>query len=296
MQFDRTTLAIRERGFLDTLDLATHVVRVYAVPLLLTLACGALPLMALNHWLLGWMARDLDSEWDFPIRYLWNLSLQVYLQAPVATLFATKYLGEAVFLERPRWRVVWGEVGKSFGQIALYQLLLRGAAVGCLLAVAIDREGDVDYLWEGVAVAGLACYAWGLRAFRPFLNEIILLEQNPLLAKDHQVVTVSRRSLRLHGANTGDLLIRAVGSSIVGVLLVLACYGTCLFVKGVFLGDWTHSLFLIQFCLPLCMSLVTGYLAVVRFLSYLNLRIREEGWEVELRLKAEARRLRGSVG
>jgi len=34
-----------------------------------------------------------------------------------------------------------------------------------------------------------------------------------------------------------------------------------------------------------------GYLAVVRFLAYLDLRIRQEGWEVELRMRAEGTRL-----
>ncbi|HXT57762.1 MAG TPA: hypothetical protein VN699_03965, partial [Pirellulales bacterium] len=37
--------------------------------------------------------------------------------------------------------------------------------------------------------------------------------------------------------------------------------------------------------------LVVGYFAVVRFLSYLDLRIRTEGWEVELIMRAEAARL-----
>ena len=43
--------------------------------------------------------------------------------------------------------------------------------------------------------------------------------------------------------------------------------------------------------LPLATWLVLGYLAVVRFLSYLDLRIRGEGWEVELQMRAEASRL-----
>ncbi len=37
--------------------------------------------------------------------------------------------------------------------------------------------------------------------------------------------------------------------------------------------------------------LVVGYLTVVRFLAYLDLRIRREGWEVELMMRNEAARL-----
>ena len=37
--------------------------------------------------------------------------------------------------------------------------------------------------------------------------------------------------------------------------------------------------------------IVIGYFAVVRFLSYLDLRIRSEGWEVELAMRAEGSRI-----
>ena len=41
----------------------------------------------------------------------------------------------------------------------------------------------------------------------------------------------------------------------------------------------------------LAIWIVVGYFSVVRFLSYLDLRIRREGWEVELRMRAEGARL-----
>ena len=45
MQLDRTTIAIRERGLLDTLDLSLHVLRRYAGPLAIHMALGVVPLM-----------------------------------------------------------------------------------------------------------------------------------------------------------------------------------------------------------------------------------------------------------
>src|SRR5204863_7365315 len=51
--------------------------------------------------------------------------------------------------------------------------------------------------------------------------------------------------------------------------------------------DW----FKLQVMYPTCLWLVVTFLAVVRFLSYLDLRIRHEGWEVELLMRAEALRL-----
>jgi hypothetical protein len=38
-----------------------------------------------------------------------------------------------------------------------------------------------------------------------------------------------------------------------------------------------------------------GFFTVVRFLSYLDLRIRREGWEVELKMRAEAARLQSEL-
>jgi hypothetical protein len=46
---------------------------------------------------------------------------------------------------------------------------------------------------------------------------------------------------------------------------------------------------------PAAMWLVAGYFSVVRFLSYLDLRIRREGWEVELIVHAAAKRLERPV-
>ncbi|HEV3005055.1 MAG TPA: hypothetical protein VGX78_11370, partial [Pirellulales bacterium] len=43
--------------------------------------------------------------------------------------------------------------------------------------------------------------------------------------------------------------------------------------------------------LQVAVWIVIGYFAVVRYLSYLDLRIRTEGWEVELTMRAEAARL-----
>ncbi len=42
---------------------------------------------------------------------------------------------------------------------------------------------------------------------------------------------------------------------------------------------------------PLALWLTVSYFTVVRFLGYLDLRIRREGWEVELMMRAEQMRL-----
>jgi hypothetical protein len=65
------------------------------------------------------------------------------------------------------------------------------------------------------------------------------------------------------------------------------------FVRWMLLSRWEwgfdQAMFTLYF--PLALWLVVGYFTVVRFLSYLDLRIRREGWEVELLMRAERTRL-----
>jgi hypothetical protein len=58
-------------------------------------------------------------------------------------------------------------------------------------------------------------------------------------------------------------------------------------------GTWAMNFdwFRLHVLYPACLWLVVAFLAVVRFLSYLDLRIRHEGWEVELLMRAESLRL-----
>jgi hypothetical protein len=100
----------------------------------------------------------------------------------------------------------------------------------------------------------------------------------------------------LHGPSGGDLVVRWVSAALIGIPLVLSVYGLFLFISGLFLATWEQGPVMVELCLPLAMWLVAGYLTVFRFLSYLDVRIRQEGWEVELRLRAEAARMRGKLG
>jgi hypothetical protein len=291
VQFDKTTIAVRQRGMLDTLDLSLHVLREYAAPLAAAMLLGVVPLMAVNYLLLGWMAGPLDEEAGLPWRFIYHLSLQVYFQAPLAGIFATAYLGDAVFLEEPRLRDVIREVVRRLPQIAWCHLLVRGVAAGWVLLLALQLEGEYDPAVEIFLLLSLVGYSSLIRAFRPFINEIVLLERSPLRSQDKRVKTVGRRSGELHGASGGEWISRWLSSCILGVLLVLSTYGTISFVSGVIRQDWSQGPLLIQCMLPLAMWMVACYFTVFRFLTYLDARIRQEGWEVELQLRAEASRM-----
>jgi hypothetical protein len=56
-------------------------------------------------------------------------------------------------------------------------------------------------------------------------------------------------------------------------------------------NTWRQGRIMIELAFPLSLWLVVLYFTIVRFLSYLDLRIRQEGWEVELLMRAESAKL-----
>ncbi len=291
MQFDKTTIAVRQRGMLDTLDLSLHVLRTYAAPLAATMLLGVVPLMFVNYLLLGWLADPLAEETPFPWRFVYHLALQIYLQAPLAGVFATAYLGQAVFLAEPRLGDVIREVVRLLPRIAWCHLLVRGVAAGWLLVLTIRGETEYDPAVEGLLLLSLVGYASLVRALRPFITEVVLLERNPLVSRDKRVKSVGSRSSELHRTRVGEWISRWMCACVLGTLLVLSTYGTVCFVSGVVRQDWSQGPLLVQVLLPLAMWTVACYFTVFRFLTYLDARIRQEGWEVELQLRAEASRM-----
>lgn len=303
MQLDRTRIAIRERGLLETLDLALHVTREFAGPLVICSLLAILPLALVNYALIGWMAPVSSDDEVTGFRFLWNMSVLIFLEAPLAAVFAVAWLGPAVFLEEKTIRQVAAEVLGCLPQLALTQGLLRGVLVAWGLYLLVDRT-ETNGLIEGLAMVLLCFWSAGMRAFRPYINEIILLEKNPLWTRGGAAITIGKRSAHLHGPYSGDLFIRWCGAAMITLLLVVLALATAVLAQGVLITDWPIHLttepfeitpnfdwFKLQIVYPACLWLVVMFISVVRFLSYLDLRIRHEGWEVELLMRAEALRL-----
>lgn len=303
MQLDRTRIAIRERGLLETIDLSLHVIRLFAGPVVACALLAIVPLALLNYALVGWMMPteiDVDS---IGFRYFWNMTVLIFLEAPLASVFIVAYLGPAVFLEERSLQQVAGDVMRHALPLLLCQGLLRGVLIAWVLYLFTDREMANGWI-EGFLMFAICAWSMAARAFRPYINEIILLERNPLWSRQSSAITVTRRSAHLHGPYSGDLFIRWCGSAGVALLLTGLVLYTAVMAQGVLTSDWPfhYSLddqtfapnldwFKLQIVYPACLWLVVVFLAVVRFLSYLDLRIRHEGWEVELLMRAEALRL-----
>jgi hypothetical protein len=302
MQLDRTRIAIRERGLLETIDLALHVTREFAAPLAVCALAAIVPLALINYALVGWMTpSDFDEE-TFPLRYLWNMTALIYLEAPLAASLMVAYLGPAVFHEERTIRQVLGDVVRCAGPLALCQGLLRGTFVAWAVLLLTTRE-EANGFTEGFLLFVILAWSTAMRAFRPYVNEIILLEKNPLWSRG-AAITVGKRSAHLHGPYSGDLFIRWCGSAGAGLVLSVLTLGTAFFVLSFLISDppfysstdppafaWNLGGFKLQVLYPACLWFVAAFLAVVRFLNYLDLRIRHEGWEVELLTRAEALRL-----
>ncbi len=292
MQLDNTRIAVRERNLLETFDLALHVVREFWRPWLACSLLAILPLAVLNYALIGWMANPELSEDEISFRYYWTMAVLIYLEAPLASTFVVGFLGPAVFLERPSIRQVLREVLQFAPQLTLCQLFLRGILPVWLLLLTLDHY-EVNIFVEVLVIPGIALYATVIRALRPNITEIILLEKNPLRARGTGAITIGKRSAHLHDPSGSDLIGRWIGSAALAMLLVGIIYVTMTVAVGVLFSAWSGGWYETHLIYPASLWIVAAFMSVVRFLNYLDLRIRHEGWEVELLMRAEGIRLAG---
>ena len=295
MRLDQTRIAILERSQVEILDLAFIVLREFFFPVIALLLVLAMPLAFLNHWMISWMTVDFIEP--LPIwRYLWVMSMLIYVEAPFASILATSFLGKATFFEQPTTRELVGEFFKLFGRVFWTQLIMRGVLLVIIMVWFIptnDTASGTEWL-----LLFLCMGLFLLRSLRPYINEIVVLEKSPIWSRKKEHITVGKRSSRLHGPNSGDLFGRAIGVLPVILTLGLAVFGLLWFIVATFTNDWTFGPVIVYFVIPAMLWMLVAYLTVVRFLSYLDLRIRREGWEVELKMRAEANRMldRISVG
>jgi hypothetical protein len=250
LALDRTLVQIRERSFLGLLDLALIVVRRRPLALGLAAAAGVAPWAALNGWLVA-----TDSEIN-PIILLWLIALE----APLATAPLTVMLGGLMFGERP-----------TVGRILL--TLLR--ALPALL------------LFQGL-LRGLLVLVWILSPLIParlgFLNEVILLERG-------RWWSAIRRSAALCGDGGGGLFGRWLAQAVFGAMFVVAFWVASQRMWGMLTGgdltweepEWAS---LTDPRAQIGVWIAVAFFAVARFLTYIDQRIRLEGWEVDLRLRA----------
>ncbi|WP_153558390.1 hypothetical protein [Roseimaritima sediminicola] len=311
MQLDRTHVKVRARSLAEIGDLSLLLVRRYFGALAIGFTLGVLPWAILNFLLIGFIpieeTRDgiIDEQTYYErARYVWLMAALVFLQAPIAGMFTTYYIGQAVFEERPPWRMV----GRACWQSVVPLLWVLGVVRGPLVAMVILATN-----WGGVFAPGrevfwltvIVLWAATIRSLRPFMPEILLLERCPVLARHADRtggISASRRSGLLHGPISGDLMGRyLMTAAIIGALALAFFYGI-MAVRGFLTTQWNWTIQFGSFrfadvqllWIPLALWIAAGLATFMRFLGYLDARIRLEGWEVELAVRAEALRQFGT--
>ncbi len=278
MQLDKTRIAIRERDFTDILDLSLQLIRTHFAPWLAASAVGVAPFALLNWWLVKHvhLAVDVSAPW---LNYTLIMIALVGLEAPLAGAFATRYFGHALFVDRPPARIVMNDVSRSVWQLLMLEVVARGLFF--LPAFVLP---------PGWGLFMLFALGWIPFVYFPFLGEIILLERNPLIRRRSQPSSW-QRSQAFHKGARGDQFGRAALSLAIGGAMTAGFSLGLWYIRGTFSNRWDLGLLFFTYLFPAGLWLVISFFTVVRYLSYLDLRIRREGWEVELLMRAEAARL-----
>lgn len=289
MKFDKTFIAIRERSILEIFDLSLHVMVDHFRPLFWLFMVGVTPWVVIDWILVGWLNyTDVYSSG----LYYWMMLLLIISQAQVGTTFMTRYLGQAMFEGRPSVGSTVKDVFKTSPYFIWSHGFVRCTALVLIVTLMCWTEHFESGIWMGVILApGLVGIGLIVRAFRPFVSEILLLERTPIRAKNEHQIHFSKRSVSLHRSASSDLFGRALTMAAFSVPLGFACYA----LLGIFdssssiQGNSEFSLY--PFYWIAAIWVVAGFLCIVRFLSYIDIRIRQEGWAVELRMRAEGQRL-----
>jgi hypothetical protein len=264
MLYDRTLIQIRERSFLDLLDLALYVVRSRPILLGLTAFVGIAPWAAINYWLL--------SEPEFP-RPAWVALL--VLQAPWATAPLTLVLGDLMFGVPARLSRMAKTMLVSIPAMIVSQLLLRG-----FLLVTV-----IGYPFMPAQYA--------------FMNEVILLERVGLFPKpraQQKEPSCFGRSRTLTRGMEGDLFVRWLVQVFLGLAFALSFWMCATTLGATLIGSeltW-HQPGISDLDGPIFQTAVwiaVAFFAVYRYFSYIDRRIRLEGWELAMRLTVVASRL-----
>jgi hypothetical protein len=248
MASDRMLVQVRERTFLEVLDLALVVIRQRPTALGLAAMAGIVPFAALNAW--------LTTDPEFPP---WLFAMLVLLEIPWATAPITAVMGGLMFGQRPTVAAVLGKLMRGLPSLIVHQFLLRGFLIGTVFLSPI------------------------LPARLIFLNEVIVLEQ----AGWRKALG---RSAGLCARRGGDLVAQWLGLIFFGAVFVTCFWqGTGAALRALTTSELTWDRpgagdfygFRCQFALWLAIAFFT----VARFLTYIDHRIRKEGWEIELRLR-----------
>jgi hypothetical protein len=307
MQLDKTAIVITQRSGPELIDLSLAVFRQYWFPVLTIALVCILPIAAINAILLYPLtqyesllisSRDVSEVSFFRLRYLSIMSAVILIQAPLVLSGVTYFIGQAVFIERPSLGVVFRSIRSKLWSLVYvlgcwrFSLLVFVPMYFLFQDPSFRPEIEIP-----LYLLCLCTYVYAVRGFRPFAPEILLLERCPLFSskKRPNASGFSRRSGWLHSTLAFELFGLHLGITLVQLLMTISFVLGCMFVIGVLSGLWKWGIWMDWIVCPMLVWMLMIWSTILRFLSYMNSRIQTEGWELELRLKAESQRLEGMV-
>jgi hypothetical protein len=300
VQLDRTEIVVRARSAPELFDLSLQVLKRHGLPIAMSALVIGGPLMLVNGLAIAWMLSEdgllAADHLDQPLlamrwRHAWHWIALFVAQFPLMSLPTSIYLGHQIFYEPLPLRVLLLRL-RSIAFRCLWVLgFLRLGLCGLLLEPWVNPTVAFDWLLEFWLIFASAACAVLFRVARPFAPEILGLELCRLRPRRPGEIGYRLRNRDLHRFLFSENVGRFMAAACYGSLLLAALIAAQLFVIGVSTGHWQWSSWIDYVGLPLSLWCVGLFMAVFRFLSYLDSRIRLEGWEVELRLKAEAVRL-----
>lgn len=299
MQLDRTEIVIRQRSSLELLDLSMLVLKRHFVKLAIVGCLLGVPLLLIDVLLLKWMISEDalissemfgDPELFAFFRYVSNLCVLFFLQFPIISLPITLFLGAQIFYIPITVKEICRNLLQVFWPTFFVLGVLRLGLVGIVVQIAIRDTNRLDG-FEALLLFVAAPIIVLVRTLFPFSPEIIGLERCPVRPKESAAVSYSSRRSNLHNPLQSTLMSRMSLAAFFGFLLLMMTLGVALFIQATITGSWDWNDLFYLAILPFALLAVGIFLAVYRYLSYIDSRIRLEGWEVELRVRAEAGRL-----
>jgi len=300
VRLDRTHVRIRERNLLELGDLSLRLLRDYRRPVAILTVLGAAPWMLANHLAIDWLVDPEVGIHSSPLGVMTYQALAVIIEAPLALLPLTCFLGHAVFDEAPSLRRILSEVASRWSQWLVSLVILRGVLplwvlllIGLLLSGdtnAISTPSGTDILW-GLLWLPLLGVVGLLRWLRPFVPEVIVLERPSWRSGGSARPSFSERLHEIHLRSGAETAGRGMVFALASLGATWTVYGGAATLYGLLIHRWLPEGLTLTLLWPATLWTVAAWATVLRFVNYLDVRIRQAGWEVELAFRAEAKRL-----
>ena len=133
-----------------------------------------------------------------------------------------------------------------------------------------------------------------IRWNRPFAPEVIVLERPVWQAVEGERPSLRQRMSQIHSRSSGETMGRGMLFGLLAAGALWIVYLGSASIWGLVSHEWLPLGFNLWVLWPAALWCVAALMAVIRFVNYLDVRIRQEGWEIELLLRSEGQLLEES--